>query len=79
MTTTKTLMLAALTALSLGVGTAKADNPDQSTSDYQSRTTLKAPMNASANINHGVGRAVSGSSNVKPTASRNYFQYGAQQ
>jgi len=79
MITTKTVMLAALAALSLGVGTAKADGPDGSSQDYQSRTTLKAAMNASAHVDHGSSQAKSGSSHVNPTAAGNYFQYGAQQ
>ena len=46
MTTTKTLMLAAVAALALGVGTANADGPDGTSPDYQSQRALAAAMNA---------------------------------
>ena len=56
MTTTKTVMLSALTALTVSVGTAMAVGPDGSMPAYQSSRTLAAAMNASKTIHRGVGR-----------------------
>lgn len=79
MTTTKTLMLAALAALSLGVGTAMADGPDGTSPDYQSARTLAEAMYASRTINHAPGQIGSGSSDVNAKRPGIFFQYGAQQ
>jgi uncharacterized low-complexity protein len=76
---TKSLMLAAVAALSLGVGTAMADGPDGSSPDYQSKRSVNAAMGASANANGSAGPIGAGSSDAKANGSGIYFQYGAQQ
>jgi hypothetical protein len=79
MTTTKTLMLAALAALSLGVGPAMAGGADGSSQNYQSKRILNAAMGTSGNANGGAGPIKSGSSDAKANGSGIYFEYGAQQ
>jgi hypothetical protein len=64
MTTTKTFMLAALTALSLGVGAAEAQNlaPSSTEGAYFSGQAHAAPVTG----NRGSVRVPSGSSDVEP-------------
>jgi hypothetical protein len=69
MKTTKTLMLAAITALSLGVGTAMAQSevPSAAEGAYYSGQRQAAPQTA----NPGSGQAQSGSSDVDVPRSQN--------
>jgi len=62
MTTTKTLMLAAVAALSLAVGTAMADGPDGASPDYQSQRALATAMHASSHTGGDAGQLASRSS-----------------
>ena len=78
MTTTKILMLVAVAALSLGVGTAMADGPDGPSPDYQSARALASAMNASRSINHSPGQIGSGSSDAITRRPGISFDYGAQ-
>jgi hypothetical protein len=83
MSTTKTLMLAAVAALSLGVGTVMADGPDGTSPDYQSARALASAMNSSRTINHDAGQIGSGSSDTDTDTDTKrpgiFFDYGSQQ
>ena len=69
MKTMKTLMLAACAALSIGAGTAVAQDGGGGGPDYWSRPTLEAAKKAATNYGHSAAPVDSGSSDA-PTRER---------